>query len=141
MVKHLLALSAALMLWATPIPAQQPAPSRYLDASGRVRVALVKQPLIPNGASVGPSTMAGGGVQEQLTKLGAVVRVGRSRSPPTRRKIRRLEAIGVWRSDTWVARWRPTSVTGISRSACWAHVPRCRAWSRAFNIQVPRPTR
>jgi len=40
-----------------------------------VRVALVKQPFIPNGVSVGPTTMASGGVQAELAKLGASVRV------------------------------------------------------------------
>ena len=49
--------------------------SRYHDAGGRVRVALVKQPFQPNGTSPGPTTMAGGGIQDMLRELGAVVRV------------------------------------------------------------------
>lgn len=40
-----------------------------------LRVALVKQPFIPNGTSQGPTTMASGGIQEALAKLGATVRV------------------------------------------------------------------
>ena len=40
-----------------------------------VRIALVKQPFIPNGTSIGPTTMAEGGIQAELKKLGAEVRV------------------------------------------------------------------
>jgi arginase len=40
-----------------------------------LRIALVKQPFIPNGTSVGPTTMADGGIQAELKKLGATVRV------------------------------------------------------------------
>ena len=48
---------------------------RYTGADGRLRVALAKQPLSPNGPSIGPSTMANGGIQKLLAGLGAVVRV------------------------------------------------------------------
>jgi len=48
---------------------------RYTDPSGRLRVALVKQPFLPNGTSVGPTTMADGGIQTWLTQAGATVRV------------------------------------------------------------------
>jgi len=47
---------------------------RYVDASGHVRVALSEQPLLPNGRSVGPKTMADGGIQQILKDMGAVVR-------------------------------------------------------------------
>ncbi len=50
-------------------------PSRYLDSSGHLRVALVEQPFLPNGTSPGPATMANGGIQDALRKAGAVVRV------------------------------------------------------------------
>lgn len=60
----------ALVAQATP-----PAPGRYLDAQGRLRIALVQQPFQPNGTSKGPAIMAGGGIQEILEGLGAVVRV------------------------------------------------------------------
>ena len=63
------AVTLALFL-ATPASAQ-----RYSDAAGHLRVALAQQPLSPNGASVGPRTMATGGVQEILRRLGADVRV------------------------------------------------------------------
>ncbi|HXT68654.1 MAG TPA: arginase family protein [Vicinamibacterales bacterium] len=45
------------------------------QAPSALRIALVKQPFIPNGTSVGPTTMASGGIQEALAKLGATVRV------------------------------------------------------------------
>ena len=45
------------------------------QTSGKVRVALAKQPFLPNGTSVGPNTMANGGIQEQLTRLGATYRI------------------------------------------------------------------
>jgi arginase len=51
----------------------------YLDPAGSVRVALVKQPLSPNGPSRGPSTMAEGGIQQILKDLGATVRVDEAR--------------------------------------------------------------
>lgn len=47
---------------------------RYRDASGRLRIALARQPFTPNGTSRGPATMAGGGLQDSLQKLGAVLR-------------------------------------------------------------------
>jgi arginase len=40
-----------------------------------LRIALVKQPFVPNGTSIGPTTMANGGIQDQLKQLGATVRV------------------------------------------------------------------
>jgi arginase len=44
-------------------------------ADGRLKVALLKQPFVPNGTSNGPTTMANGGIQPMLEKLGATVRV------------------------------------------------------------------
>lgn len=40
-----------------------------------LRIALVRQPFVPNGVSAGPATMAGGGLQETLRAMGAEVRV------------------------------------------------------------------
>jgi arginase len=42
---------------------------------GRLHVALAKQPFSPTGTSVGPDTMARGGIQQVLAGLGADVRV------------------------------------------------------------------
>ena len=48
---------------------------RYTDPNGRLRVALTKQPLSPNGLSRGPKTMAEGGIQSSLRSMGATIRV------------------------------------------------------------------
>src|SRR5262245_4056507 len=65
---------ALIALTAAPAAAQ-----RYTDASGHLRVALAKQPFAPNGTSVGPTTMANGGIQEQLARLGAKFRIEEAR--------------------------------------------------------------
>jgi len=44
-------------------------------ADARLKVALLKQPFVPNGTSNGPATMANGGIQPMLEKLGAAVSV------------------------------------------------------------------
>jgi arginase len=62
---------AALML----LPSATSAQTRYTDSTGHLRVALVKQPFLPNGTSVGPTTMAEGGIQDLLKRSGASVRV------------------------------------------------------------------
>ncbi len=68
-------VAAVLALVVTPTNAQQ----KYVDAAGKLRVALSKQPLSPTGPSKGPATMAGGGIQPMLEGLGAVVRVDEAR--------------------------------------------------------------
>jgi arginase len=45
------------------------------NADSRLKVALLKQPFVPNGTSKGPETMASGGIQPMLEKLGAAVTV------------------------------------------------------------------
>lgn len=70
MSRSLLTLAVAAVLLPAPAQAQH-----YTDAEGHLRVALVKQPFIPNGTSIGPTTMASGGIQEQLKQMGATVRV------------------------------------------------------------------
>ncbi len=64
---------------AAAVPLEQP---KYVDAAGKVRVALAKQPLSPNGPSKGPTTMAEGGIQKILEGLGATVRVEEARLTP-----------------------------------------------------------
>jgi arginase len=66
---------AMLAVLVAPGDAQQ----KYADASGKLRVALAKQPLGPNGPSKGPATMAEGGIQKMLADLGATVRVDEAR--------------------------------------------------------------
>jgi arginase len=51
------------------------AQQKYTSADGHLRIALVRQPFLPDGQSQGPSTMAEGGIQEILAKMGATVRV------------------------------------------------------------------
>lgn len=51
---------------------------KYSDPSGRLRVALLKQPFSPNGTSVGPTTMANGGIQDTLRRMNAMVRIDSS---------------------------------------------------------------
>jgi arginase len=70
MFRSLLILAVALAILIAPAHAQ-----RYTDGDGRLRVALVKQPFTPNGTSVGPTTMASGGIQDLLKQMGATVRV------------------------------------------------------------------
>ena len=76
MIRALL-IVASLATAATVMPAAQS--KKYVAADGRVRVALAKQPLSPNGPSKGPTTMAEGGIQRILMDLGASVRVEEAR--------------------------------------------------------------
>ena len=70
MRRMIAALLAAVLLAPSLIQAQ-----RYTGTDGRLRVALSKQPFSPNGTSVGPNTMANGGIQQVLSGMGAIVRV------------------------------------------------------------------
>jgi arginase len=45
------------------------------ESQDALRIALLRQPFVPNGTSNGPATMANGGIQPALEKLGATVRV------------------------------------------------------------------
>ncbi len=67
---------------ATTFPREAQAQRRYTDASGHLRVALSRQPFLPNGTSPGPATMASGGIQDTLARLGAVVRVAEAALTP-----------------------------------------------------------
>jgi len=62
-------MSITAGLW-SPAGAQ-----RYTGPDGHLRVALAQQPLSPTGRSAGPRTMANGGIQDTLARLGAVIRV------------------------------------------------------------------
>jgi arginase len=69
-------LVAVAAVAVAPLGAEQ---RRYADSTGKVRVALSKQPLSPNGPSKGPTTMAEGGIQKILAEIGATVRVEEAR--------------------------------------------------------------
>ena len=55
---------------------------RYTGSDGKLRVALAKQPFSPNGRSVGPNTMANGGIQQQLAAMGVSTKVQESALTP-----------------------------------------------------------
>jgi arginase len=59
-----------ILLLAPLAPAQ-----KYTAPDGKLRVALVKQPYSPTGTSVGPNTMANGGIQQILAGMNTDVRV------------------------------------------------------------------
>jgi arginase len=61
-----------------------------------LRVALAKQPFSPTGTSVGPNTMANGGIQDSLVKLGATVRVDESKLTATQDT-----EYGAWKRLGW----------------------------------------
>ena len=67
-------LVAPLLAVALLLPSLAQA-QRYTGADGKLRVSLVQQPFSPNGTSVGPRTMAQGGIQQILSGLGATIRV------------------------------------------------------------------
>jgi arginase len=75
----------------TPVSAQ-----KYVDADGKLRVALVKQPFSPTGTSVGPNTMANGGIQNILAKMNAQVRVTEVGLTPSE-----LTEYGAWKKLGW----------------------------------------
>jgi arginase len=68
-------VSVAALALATTAVVMSTAPQTYRNPEGKIRVALAKQPLSPNGPSRGPTTMAEGGIQQILADLGAVVRI------------------------------------------------------------------
>lgn len=70
LMRNAILLSLALTM---PLSAQ-----RYRGPDGKLRVALAKQPFSPTGTSVGPTTMANGGIQDSLASWGATVRVEES---------------------------------------------------------------
>jgi arginase family enzyme len=72
-----------LAVFTLPLLSNVAAGQRYSDADGRVRVALAKQPFSPTGTSVGPNTMADGGIQGLLSALGATVKIEESSLTPT----------------------------------------------------------
>jgi len=66
-------LLSALALSMIAVPALDA--QRYVGPDGKPRVALSRQPFLPNGVSEGPGRMADGGIQNLLRNLGATVRV------------------------------------------------------------------
>src|SRR5688500_14774725 len=71
-------LAIVLLLAVAPAAAAQ----RYTGSDGKLRISLAQQPLSPNGRSNGPRTMANGGIQEMLTRMGATIRVDEAALTP-----------------------------------------------------------
>jgi arginase family enzyme len=69
----------AVVVAAVAVPTGTEQSGKYADSAGKIRVALSKQPLSPNGPSKGPTTMAEGGIQKILQEMGATVRVEEAR--------------------------------------------------------------
>ena len=79
MMSPRLVTAATLVALASLVPISA---QKYVAPGGRVRVALAKQPFLPNGVSKGPATIAEGGIQKILAELGADVRVQEARLTP-----------------------------------------------------------
>ena len=84
------ALLISLTAW---VPARA---QNYVNADGKLRVALVKQPFSPTGTSVGPNTMANGGIQNILAGMNTVVRVTEVGLTPAE-----LTEYGAWKKLGW----------------------------------------
>ena len=67
--------------WLLPSLAQA---QHYTGADGKLRVSLARQPFSPNGTSVGPRTMAQGGIQQINRMIAAAVRGVKAREARTR---------------------------------------------------------
>jgi len=90
-MRQLISLALLIFLLAPLAPAQ-----KYSGADGKLRVALVKQPFSPTGTSVGPNTMANGGIQQILAGMNTVVRVEEvALTPPE------LTEYGAWKKLGW----------------------------------------
>lgn len=61
-----------------------------------LRVALAKQPFSPTGTSAGPDSMASGGIQDSLMRMGAIVRVDESKLTPSQDT-----EYGAWKRLGW----------------------------------------
>jgi arginase len=71
-------------------------PQKYSAPDGKLRIALVKQPFSPTGISVGPNTMANGGIQQILSGMNTIVRV--EEVSLTRQE---LTEYGAWKKLGW----------------------------------------
>jgi arginase len=74
--------AAAALVAALPSLAPRALAQRYTGPDGKLRVALAKQPFSPTGTSIGPTTMANGGIQQQLAAMGATIRIQESALTP-----------------------------------------------------------
>jgi arginase len=91
--RHARYVTLLVAIVATPFAHAQ---QRYTGADGHLRVALAKQPFSPTGTSVGPNTMANGGIQQTLAQMGATVRIAESKLTATQDT-----EYGVWKKLGW----------------------------------------
>jgi arginase len=84
-------LSVVLLILCLPAQGQ-----KYSGSDGKLRIALVKQPFSPTGTSVGPNTMANGGIQKILAGMNADVRVEEVTLTPEE-----LTEYGAWKKLGW----------------------------------------
>src|SRR5438874_1206021 len=82
-----------LLLIVSGLPART---QKYNGPDGRLHVALVRQPFSPTGTSVGPNTMANGGIQNILAKMNTLVRVQEVGLTPAE-----LTEYGAWKKLGW----------------------------------------
>jgi len=84
-------ITLILLITSAAAPAQ-----RYSTTDGKVRVALVKQPFSPTGTSVGPNTMANGGIQNILAGMNTEVRLQEVKLTSAE-----LTEYGAWKKLGW----------------------------------------
>src|SRR5215510_1713692 len=109
---------------------------KYRGPDGKLRIALVKQPYSPTGTSVGPNTMANGGIQKVLAGMNTDVRVQEVALTP-----RELTEYGAWKKLGW--RWATfqrlspgMNETATLRLAYWQPALRCLDWLPDFSTQA-----
>jgi arginase len=86
-----ISLTLLIFLSAPLVPAQ-----KYTAPDGKLRIALVKQPYSPTGTSIGPNTMANGGIQQTLAGMNTIVRVEEVSLAP-----QELTEYGAWKKLGW----------------------------------------
>lgn len=91
MVRRLIAVTLLSLLLPSIAHSQ-----KYTAPDGKLRIALVKQPYSPTGTSIGPNTMANGGIQKILADMNTSVRVEEVRLTP-----QELTEYGAWKKLGW----------------------------------------
>ena len=90
---HVLITTALVILLLAPSLALA---QKYAAPDGKLRIALVKQPFSPTGTSVGPNTMANGGIQQILAGMNTDARVEEVSLTP-----QELTEYGAWKKLGW----------------------------------------
>jgi arginase len=91
MIKPIFTVAFILLCVFPQMPAQ-----KYAAPDGKLRVALVKQPFSPTGTSIGPTTMANGGIQQILAGMNTEIRVAEVALTPAE-----LTEYGAWKKLGW----------------------------------------